>query len=75
MTEQISGLQGMGRGNREGLEGGNTKKHEQILGVMEMFIILMVVVVSQVCTCVITNQIAHVQYVCFITGQLYLKNI
>ena len=65
-----SGWEGRtGRGGREKIQ----RNTSTFFGVMEMFIILIVVVVSQVCTCVITNQIAHFQYVCFIICQLYLK--
>lgn len=73
--EQTGSLQGMGSGDRSR---GDTKKHKHPLGddgdVCHLdCVILFAILILLVYTCVITNQIAHVQYVCFIVCQLHLN--
>lgn len=53
----------------EGWEGGVNKRHEEILVMMDMFTILIVAMVSQVCAYSKAHQVAHFKYVRFIVCQ------
>ena len=54
------------------MKGGISKRPEETLGVMDMFIILLLVLVAWVHTCAETYQIVH--FICMFTAcQLYLN--
>ena len=51
---------------------GIAKEYQRLLGVMDMYIISIVLMVSQVGTYVTTHQVVHFKYMQFIVYWLYL---
>lgn len=70
---QISGCLGTRMGKGEGWKGEIPKRHKKTLGVMHVFIIFILVMVSWVYTCVKSYPTVHFKYVQFNACQLYLK--
>ena len=74
MTPQIKSLKSLNSDRNNSLVlGGIRKGHEQSLGVLEMFFILIVMMVSWINTYVETSQIRHFIYVQFTVCQVYLN--